>query len=301
MPNGDAPCPFAIAGIPFVHRGEAGLLLPECITPDWKGSRVTHEPICVYHSVGDTSTDGLTPIIATPLPLGDFYIDADERLAIKGRGAGEPVDRPQLLRTRRSGFEYTINYGRASDALRMQWGWHRTIFMFALPLRRRGLSLHATAFILPDGRGVACPGVSGAGKSTLARAMLQVERPGLTVIGDDRIALTSESGGLRLWGTPWHSSAGTSVAADAPCNALVFVGHGDRPTLAPMSKGEAARRVLRTIAIPFWDAAATGFALEMVNQLVTSVPCFEFSYAPGPRAGAALVSRLIAALPALDT
>ncbi len=301
MRNATVPCPFAVAGIPFVHQGEAGMVLPDCIASDWKGSRVTDEPIRVAHAVGDTSTNGLTRIIATRLPLGDFYIDAEERLAIRGRGAGEPIDRPQLLRTKRSGFEYTITYAGAEDTLRMQWGWHRTIFMFALPLRCRGLSLHATAFILPDGRGVACPGVSGAGKSTLARALLEVERPGLTVLGDDRIALTNDSGALWLWGTPWHSSAGTSVADDAPCTALVFVRHGDRPTLAPMNPGDAARRVLRTIAIPFWDAAATAFALETVNQLVTSVPCFEFSYAPGPRSGDALVRQLIDALPALDT
>jgi hypothetical protein len=292
MPDDFRGAPFAVAGIPFVHEGDPGVPLPEWITPNWPGSRITEAPIRVYHSVGDTASDGLDPLVRTTLPHGEYYFDDQRNLAILARGAGWPVDRPQLLRTRRSGFEYTISYQSADDALRLQWGWHRTIFMFALPLRARGLSVHATGFVLPGQRGILCPGVSGAGKSTLARLLLDASADGVTVLGDDRIAVTAEGEELRLWGTPWHSSAGTAVSADAPCRALLFMRPGKGAQLDPIDPGDALRRVLRTVAIPFWDRPGTEFALQTVDRMVTGLPCFEFAYEPGPDAADYLVKAL---------
>lgn len=292
MPDVARGEPFAVAGIPFVHEGDPGVPLPEWITPDWPGSPITDAPIRVYHSVGDTASDGLDPLVRTTLPHGEYYFDEQRNLAILARGAGWPVDRPQLLRTLKSGFEYTISYQSAEDARRLQWGWHRTIFMFALPLRGRGLSIHATGFVLPGQQGVLCPGVSGAGKSTLARVLLGTSAAGVTVLGDDRIAITAEREGLRLWGTPWHSSAGTAVSADAPCRALLFVRRGTGAQLSRIEPGDALRRLLRTVAIPFWDRPGTEFALGMVERMVTGLPCFEFAYEPGREAADYLVEAL---------
>lgn len=292
MRNEAPRSPFSVAGIQFVHEGEPGIPLPRWITPTWPGSRVVDEPIRVFHTVGSTSTEGLQPVVSTTLPHGEYFIDDQRHMAIRARGAGPEVDRPQLLRTRAKGYSYTIHYASPGDARRGQWGWHRTIFMFALPMRKRGLSVHSTGFILPGGRGVVCPGISGAGKSTLARLLVAAGPPGLTVLGDDRIAVTADDGGLHLWGTPWHSSAGTAVADDAPCAALVFIARGDGARLTPLAPREAMKRLIRTVAIPFWDPAGTDFALSMIDRMVTTVPCFEFAYAPTNGAVARLVDEL---------
>jgi hypothetical protein len=287
---------FSVAGIPFVHDAPPGVPVPQWITPAWEGSRVVDEPIRIYHEIGDTGVEGLRPVIATSLPQGEYFVDSSRNMAIRARGEGPHVDRPQLLRTRRRGFDYTIRYDRVVDTTRMQWGWHRTIFMFALPLRRRGLSVHATGFVLPNGSGVVCPGVSGAGKSTLARTLVAGGIAGLTVVGDDRIAVTAERGSLHLWGTPWHSAAGTAVAADAPCRAVVFMRRGEGVTVARLPARDASRRLIRTVAIPFWDDDATGFALEMIDRMVTELPCFDVAYAPGGTAAETIVNELLTAL-----
>jgi len=296
MQNDSTRSPLSVAGIQFLHEGEPGIPLPRWITPTWRGSRVVDEPIRVFHAVGDTSTEGLQPVISTELPHGDYYVDDERKMAIRARIAGPPVDRPQLLRTTASGFSYTIRYASAEDALRGQWGWHRTIFMFALPMRRRGLSVHSTGFILPGRRGVVCPGVSGAGKSTLAKLLLAASPSELTVLGDDRIAVTAEPEGLHLWGTPWHSSAGAAVADDAPCSAMVFVARGDGARITRLAPREAMTRLIRTVAIPFWDPEGTEFALSLIDQMVTTLPCFEFAYAPTNGAIVRLVDELSAAI-----
>lgn len=297
--NESALSRFAVAGVPFLHSADGGIPLPRWITPSWAGSRVTDVPISVHHAVGETAPTNLFPLLADAPPYGEYYIDDEQQLAIRSRGMGFSADLPQLLRTCRSGFEYRINYSPADDTLRLQWGWHRTIFMFALPARRRGVVAHAAGFVLPEGGGVLCPGVSGDGKSTLARTISAGFGQRATVLSDDRVAITAGADGLRLWGTPWHSSAETASPADAPFEALVFVGRGGGAELTRLEQRAALRRLLRTIAIPFWDAGATDFALATVDRIISGIPAFEFRYHPTTAAAESLVDSLTAALQAV--
>jgi hypothetical protein len=291
-----AVTPLAVAGIPFVHEAEENIPAPRFITPGWPGTVVTDDPIRVRHMVGSTDPAGLIPLMTGLPPLGVYYMDASRNLAIRSRGMEHAGDLAQLLRTRRGGFEYAISYETAADAPRLQWGWHRTIFMFALPLRRKGLLVHAAGFVLPTGVAVVCPGVSGAGKSTLAQTLVRDDGPRVQVLGDDRIAVTLEGSALRAWGTPWHSSAGTAAALDAPAGAIVFVRHGRDASLAPLPARAVVPRLLRTVAIPFWDRSATEFALDVVERIVTTMPAFEFTYSPVPGAGRVLTDSLLDAL-----
>jgi hypothetical protein len=241
------------------------------------------DPIHIHHDVGDTRPYGLVPLIEAPPPHGTYYVDDAGQLAVRSRGR-EGVYLPQLMRTLRSGHEYSLRYERADDALRMQWGWQRTIFMFALASRGRGAAAHASAFLLPGGEGVMCPGMSGAGKSTLAR-LIAAEAPEATVLGDDRVAVTTEPTGLHLWSSPWHSSARIAHAGDGPLAAVVFLRHGESPVLREMTPAEAGRRLLRALAFPFWNEALMQTGMALVDRIVTETPVLEFSYAP--RAGAA--------------
>ncbi len=291
-----APNRLTVAGIPFVHESCDGVQPPDRITSTWEGSRVTDAPIHVYHSVGDTSPVGLRRLYDAAIPLGDYYLDDADDVAIRSRVTQMPGYRPQLLRTRRRGFDYTMRYEHPDDSLRLQWGWHRTIFMLALPLRARGLTIHAAGFLLAGGEGVLCPGISGAGKSTLAALLQKHSGARARVLGDDRIAVTAEPSGLHMWGTPWHSSAGTALAEDGAVRALVFVAHGDGECLARLDPGVALRRLLRTVGLPVWDRTATAFALSLVEELIVGIPSFEFTYTPAAGAALTLVDGLRLAL-----
>ena len=294
--SADASTVLAVAGIPFVHEGDEEVPKPRFITPEWPGTKVTDAPIRVHHALGSTDPAGLIPLLVGQPPHGVYYLDDASNLAIRSRGMERDGDPAQLLRTRRAGFDYSMEYERSDDALRLQWGWHRTIFMFALPSRRKGLLVHATGFILPTGVAVISPGVSGTGKSTLAETLIADDPVRVTLLGDDRIAVTSEKTRLRAWGTPWHSSAGAAAAEDAPLGAVVFIRHGSGAELAPIAPKLALARILRTVAIPFWDHAATEFALDVVEHMVTKIPSFEFTYTPAQRAGVTLTDGLLDAL-----
>jgi hypothetical protein len=280
----------AVAGIPFVHHVPDGLPVLEQISPGWTASRVCDEPVHIHHEVGDTSPVGLSPVVAAPPPLGTYYVDEVGQLAVRSTGR-EGVYLPQLMRTIQPGFSYSIRYERAEDALRMQWGWQRTIFMFALASRGRGAATHACGFLLPGGAGVICPGMSGAGKSTLAR-LLATEAPDATVLGDDRVAITVEPSGLHLWSSPWHSSARIARSGDGPLSAVAFLRHGTGNELRELSPSEASRRLLRTLAFPFWDHSLMHTMLELVDRIVSETPVMEFTFQPAGEAARWLVQQL---------
>jgi hypothetical protein len=126
--------------------------------------------------------------------------------------------------------------------------------------------------------------MSGAGKSTLAR-LIAAEVPEATVLGDDRVAVTTEPTGLHLWSSPWHSSARIARAGDGPLAAVAFIRHGDEPSLRELTPSEAGRRLLRTLAFPFWNERLMQAGMALVDRIVTETPVLEFSY--GPREGAA--------------
>lgn len=272
------------------------MTLPSGFSPTWVGSRVDADPVTVSHRLAETDAESMQLLMRTPLPTGDFYLDGDRKVAVRFPGYPPAGIRPQLLKTLRAGFTYEIGYDSPGDALQVAREWHRTMLLMALPARRRGILAHAAGFVLPGGAGILCPGVSGTGKSTLASTVLADPRGGVIGLSDDRVAVTVDGESLRLWGTPWHSAAGTSSPDDAGCRAMVFVRHGAGASLSRIAMPTALRLLLRSVAIPFWDSGATSFALEVIDRLLTGVPSFEFAYAPGPAAGRAFVESLMAAL-----
>jgi hypothetical protein len=142
---------------------------------------------------------------------------------------------------------------------------------------------------------VLCPGASGVGKSTLAAQIQSDFGDAVPVLSDERVVLTLDGDGTpRIWGTPWHSTAGLAGAHDGGLVSIVLPSRGDVPTLTDVPSGEIVPRLVGVFALPFWDDAATDWALDVVDRVVSSVPVRRFAYRPRPGAGIALVEALTA-------
>jgi hypothetical protein len=284
-----------VAGIPIVHDVPPGLDVLARLSTPWIPGRVTDAPLRIVHEVGDEGVTGRE--IEPPRTEESAYryvIDEAGAIAVEMDGAVLLVDGPrpirQRMRTRVPGAEYVLQYADPADAPLLQWSWQRTVFMDALTGRGRGVVAHGCGFVLPSGAGVLAPGVSGAGKSTLAGVL--AADGAARVLSDDRLALTSEREGLRVWGTPWPSAANLADSADAPLRALVFVRRGGDPVLHELRPVEALRHVLRALALPFWSRTLLDRSLPLVDRLLAETRAFEFAYAPVAGAGEHLASAL---------
>ena len=279
-----------VARIPIRAHAPEGVDLRHWLVGEWSAgeSDRVEAPIDIHYAVGDTSPAGLRTLVASSEDeTGSYLLDAHGELAV--RASAVPGAPPQLLLTRESGYEYELRYAQAADLTAMQWRWPRNVFGYALAARERGLVAHACGLRLASGAGVLVPGASGDGKSTFGRTLTTAPELGVLALSDDRVAVTDEASGPRLWGTPWYSSSHLAAAASAPLAVIAFPARGGAtPRLRVLSRREAARRLLRTLGFPVWSAPLMLFALDFTTRLVASAPAVEIAYTPRPDAARAL-------------
>jgi hypothetical protein len=279
-----------VAGIPFEVHVPAGIAYEPRRRPDWPAEGPpTVAPLVLEYEVDER-------LVSNATGAERYFVDEAGQLAYQGHPAGRPGE--HRMRTITPGVRYAVTFPTVEDLNDWEWMWKRRLFLFALPLRRMGLALHATLFLLPDGRAIAVPGVSGAGKSTLARLLREeAESSEIRVLCDDRVALTvGADGGVRAWSTPWYSRAAAATPGSGPLAAFVVPHHGSGARLRELSKGETGRLLLRTLAVPFWDSARLASALDVMDSIANSAPAFEFSYAPVPEESSRLVPQLLASI-----
>ena len=137
--------------------------------------------------------------------------------------------------------------------------------------RGRGVELHGCGIIDPEGRGHLFVGQSGAGKTTTAGLWTE-HVPGIEIVSDDRVIVRESGGELRMFGTPWHGEAALSTPSSAPLDGIYLLQQAPSTELVSMSAAEAAASLFGCAFPLFWDTAALGFTLQMLERIATSIP-----------------------------
>ena len=127
-------------------------------------------------------------------------------------------------------------------------------------------------------RGYLFVGQSGAGKTTMAR--LWENRPGVTVLSDDRIVVRKIDGRLWMYGTPWHGDAALSSPQRVPLCGVFLLKHGPANALTALKPVEAAGRLFSCGFFPFYDPSALQATLAVLEDLVSTVACRELAFRP---------------------
>lgn len=151
------------------------------------------------------------------------------------------------------------------------------LLMTNLLARGRGVEVHAFGMRDRDGRGYLFAGHSGAGKTTTARLW---QKEGVLVLSDDRIILRNLDGKIWMYGTPWHGEAKLAAAERTELTRIFVIGHGPRNELAPLAPADAVSRLFSRSFVPFHDAAALAYTLEILQQIADAVPCAELRFVP---------------------
>ena len=140
-----------------------------------------------------------------------------------------------------------------------------------------GAVLHGCG-IDAGGRGLVFAGESGSGKTTLSR--LWSAENGIELLSDDRVVVRRQSGGFRLYGTPWHGEAFFAAPSGVPLERIYFIRHGNRNQTAGMPAAGVVRELLKCSFAPFWDAGGMGAVLELFDALSRALPCEELTFKP---------------------
>ncbi len=262
-----------MAGIQIVHElyGVTFESIPEV---EWTGSRIVDEPLVIRHVVSTEPAPVLRHIVDAP-PSGRYFHDADGEIAVLMEPVGD--DCRLRLRTVRAGYEYVLEHLTSGVDPGLPWRHDRTIMAFALLARGRGLLCHAAAFVLPDGRGVLCPGVSGAGKTTIAQLLRLLD---VDVLSDDRVVIADDGNGVRLWGTPWAGDAGIRNCSDVPFAILALIGRSAQAEVTRASQRCALARLTNTCTMSWWGERDLLNGLAMLDSVLRQVTAVNVCYPP---------------------
>ena len=141
----------------------------------------------------------------------------------------------------------------------------------------KGIILHACS-IERQGKGYLFAGESGAGKSTLSRFWDQEK--GVEVLSDDRTIVRKQDGQFRMYGTPWHGDAPFGSPRSVRLERIFFLGHGSKNAVRELKGASAMMKFLKCSFPPYWDAPGMESAMEIFEELVARVSCYELSFKP---------------------
>jgi hypothetical protein len=143
--------------------------------------------------------------------------------------------------------------------------------------RGRGVEVHACAVRDQDGCGYLFLGHSGAGKTTMAKLW---EQAGGLILSDDRIILRHLEGKIWMYGTPWHGEAQLAAAIRTELTRMFVLGRGATNEWLPMALPEVVANLFTRSFVPFYDAAALAYTLEVLQHVAAAAPCAHLRFMP---------------------
>jgi hypothetical protein len=152
------------------------------------------------------------------------------------------------------------------------------LLFISLLAQGRGVEVHASGLIDPQGNGRLFLGQSGAGKTTISGLWQRLR--GVQILSDDRIILRKERGRIWMHGTPWHGEGLMALPARAPLTQICFLRHSSSNALVAQGKAEAVARMFACTFPPFYSPEGIDFTMKFLEAVADSVPCYELGFLP---------------------
>lgn len=155
------------------------------------------------------------------------------------------------------------------------------IWLAPLLADRSAVLIHSAAAIV-NGRGLIFVGHSDAGKSTTMELLIAArQQRGLhtEILCDDRNAIRHWSEGWRVHGTWSHGDIADVSPAGAPLKGILFLEQARGNAVIPLTDRKLIwRRLLATLIRPMVTAKWWQQELDILEQIVSQVPCYEMQF-----------------------
>jgi hypothetical protein len=142
-------------------------------------------------------------------------------------------------------------------------------------INRIGIILHSACISL-KGKGFLFAGVSGAGKSTISEIWVQDQDA--EVLTDERVLIREMSNDFWAFGTPWHGTSEIHKNMGTPIEKIFFIKHGKENKATPISKADAANRLMVRCFPTFWNREGMEFAVDFCARVAQEKRCYELEF-----------------------
>jgi hypothetical protein len=156
----------------------------------------------------------------------------------------------------------------------------------------RAIELHGVGIVGPNGASNLFVGHSGAGKSTTARLWTSLHK--VEILSDDRIIVRESPARelqpgddprqIYMYGTPWHGEGCFALPQRAPLQRIFILEHGHGNMLTRLTRSQMVAELFARAFVPFHRHEYIDSALNFLERVADSVPCYRYSFEPDERA-----------------
>lgn len=149
------------------------------------------------------------------------------------------------------------------------------LFLEKYLLYENGLVLHSS-FIEYEKKGILFTAPSGTGKST--QAELWHKYKNAAIINGDRTILikNKETNSFDACGLPFCGSSQINEKQQFPLRAIVFLSQAKENCATYLSASQAATRLFGEMSINKWNHEAVEKSLNLIDQLILSIPMIDY-------------------------
>jgi len=94
----------------------------------------------------------------------------------------------------------------------------------------------------------------------------------------------NDRGKMRMYGTPWHGEAMYASPGSALLARIFVLEHGHGNVITRLSPSQAVAELFARSFVPFHRHEYVDSALEFLQEVVDTVPCYRYSFEPDERA-----------------
>lgn len=120
------------------------------------------------------------------------------------------------------------------------------------------------------GKGIVISAASGTGKTTHAR--LWRDSKNALIINGDRAVCYKENNTWRGIGIPWSGTSGEQINREVKLQAIVILERSAQNEAFRINGLEAFNSIFPHIQYPFWDTILTDKMIDLLNDLLASIP-----------------------------
>lgn len=139
------------------------------------------------------------------------------------------------------------------------------------------IPMHAASVKLHD-KVILFTGPSGMGKSTQSNLWIHYLNA-QPVNGDKTILLPGEQD-VRAYGSFYAGSSEIIHNISGSVGAIISLKQGPENIIHRLGISEAFRKIYPRFLVPQWDSAVTGYAMELIQRIVMTVPVYELECRP---------------------
>jgi len=96
--------------------------------------------------------------------------------------------------------------------------------------------------------------------------------------------IRNDKGKMRMYGTPWHGEAMYASPGSSPLTRIFVLEHGHGNVITRLSPSQAVAELFARSFVPFHRHEYVDSALQFLQELVDTVPCYRYSFEPDRRA-----------------